>query len=88
MELNVAFGAEGARLDYTRPTNGICCNVTRRLPLCHVNERVRNGEGREEGEGGLLSVTGSISEREKFSRRLSGVSYSLSLLLNILLNIL
>lgn len=79
MELNVAFGAEGARLDYTRPTNGICRNVTRRLPLCHVNERVRNGEGREEGEGGFLSVTGSISEREKFSRRLSGVSYSLSL---------
>lgn len=36
------------------------------------------GRGGKRGRG-FLSVTGSISEREKFSRRLSGVSYSLSL---------
>lgn len=88
MELNVAFEAEGARLDYTRPTNGICCNVTRRLPLCHVNERVRNGEGREEGEGGASLGdrfdlrTGKIFSAVKWCKL-----FSLSLL-SFLLNIL
>lgn len=88
MELNVAFGAEGARLDYTRPTNGICCNVTRRLPLCHVNERVRNGEGREEGEGVSLGDrfdlrTGKIFSAVKWCKLFSSfLSFKYSLNVN------